>query len=118
MSCALTFSHPFPRKLPGGPCRLPKGIPILTLCDALGTIFQDDDFTDLYSHEGQPGLSAWRLALVTIMQFAKTLSAATRPSPWRARIDWKYLLSLDLSNPASTFPVLSECRDGCWPAVP
>jgi transposase len=49
----------------------PKGNPYLTLRDALGTIFQDDDFTDLYSHEGQPGLSAWRLALVTLMQFRK-----------------------------------------------
>jgi transposase len=47
----------------------PQGHPYLTLRDALGTIFQDDDFTDLYSHEGQPGLSAWRLALVTLRQF-------------------------------------------------
>ena len=47
----------------------PKGNPYLILRDALGTIFQDDDFSDLYSHEGQPGLSAWRVALVTIMQF-------------------------------------------------
>ena len=51
----------------------PKGNPSLTLRDALGTIFQDDDFTDLYSHEGQPGLSAWRLALVTLMQFREGL---------------------------------------------
>ena len=47
----------------------PKGTPYLTLRDALGTIFQDDNFADLYSREGQPGLAPWQLALVTVMQF-------------------------------------------------
>ena len=89
----------------------PKGNPYLTLRDALGTIFQDDDFTDLYSHEGQPGLSAWRLALVTIMQFRETLSDRQAAESVRARIDWKYLLSLDLSDPGFDFSVLSEFRD-------
>jgi transposase len=89
----------------------PKGNPYLTLRDALGTIFQDDDFTDLYSHEGQPGLSAWRLALVTIMQFRETLSDRQAAESVRARIDWKYLLSLDLTDPGFDFSVLSEFRD-------
>src|SRR3989441_11688658 len=89
----------------------PKGNPYLTLRDALGTIFQDDDFTDLYSHEGQPGLSAWRLALVTIMQFRETLSDRQAAESVRARIDWKYLLSLDLTDPGFDFFVLSEFRD-------
>src|SRR5882672_10317569 len=89
----------------------PKGNPSLTLRDALGTIFQDDDFTDLYSHEGQPGLSAWRLALVTIMQFRETLSDRQAAESVRARIDWKYLLSLDLTDPGFDFSVLSEFRD-------
>jgi len=89
----------------------PKGHPSLTLRDALGTIFQDDDFTDLYSHEGQPGLSAWRLALVTIMQFRETLSDRQAAESVRARIDWKYLLSLDLTDPGFDFSVLSAFRD-------
>src|SRR3989475_2792737 len=89
----------------------PKGNPYLTLRDALGTIFQDDDFTDLYSHEGQPGLSAWRLALVTIMQFRETLSDRQAAEAVRARIDWKYLLRLDLTDPGFDFSVLSEFRD-------
>jgi transposase len=89
----------------------PKGNPYLILRDALGTIFQDDDFSDLYSHEGQPGLSAWRLALVTIMQFRETLSDRQAAESVRARIDWKYLLSLDLSDPGFDFSVLSEFRD-------
>jgi transposase len=89
----------------------PKGNPYLTLRDALGPIFQDDDFIDLYSHEGQPGLSAWRLALVTLMQFRETLSDRQAAESVRARIDWKYLLSLDLTDPGFDFSVLSEFRD-------
>jgi transposase len=89
----------------------PKGNPYLILRDALGTIFQDDDFSNLYAHEGQPGLSAWRLALVTIMQFRETLSDRQAAESVRARIDWKYLLSLDLTDPGFDFSVLSEFRD-------
>jgi transposase len=89
----------------------PKGNPYLILRDALGTLFQDDDFSDLYAHEGQPGLSAWRLALVTIMQFRETLSDRQAAEAVRARIDWKYLLSLDLTDPGFDFSVLSEFRD-------
>src|ERR671937_1547348 len=89
----------------------PKGNPYLTLRDALGTIFQDDDFIDLYSHEGQPGLSAWRLALVTIMQFRETLSDRQAAEAVRARIDWKYLLGLTLTDPGFHFSALSAFRD-------
>jgi transposase len=89
----------------------PQGHPYLTLRDALGTIFQDDDFTDLYSHEGQPGLSAWRLALVTLRQFRETRSDRQAAESVRARIDWQYLLSLDLTNPGFDFSVLRAFRD-------
>jgi transposase len=45
----------------------PKGTPYLTLRDALGPIFDDEDFAALFPRTGQPGLSPWRLALVTVM---------------------------------------------------
>ena len=45
----------------------PKGHPYLTFRDALGTIFQDEDFTALFPAWGY--LATRRLALVTIMQF-------------------------------------------------
>src|SRR5918992_4586582 len=89
----------------------PKGHPYLTLRAELGTIFQDDDFQDLYAHEGQPGLSPWRLAWVTILQFRETLSDRQAADAVRARIDWKYLLGLDLTDPGFDFSVLSEFRD-------
>ena len=49
------------------PPAFPKGNPYLTLRDRLGTIFADEDFADLFPACGQPSMSPWRLALVTIM---------------------------------------------------
>jgi transposase len=89
----------------------PTGHPYLTLRDALGTIFQDEDFAALFPAWGQPGLPPWRLALVTIMQFRENLADRQAAEAVRARIDWKYLLSLDLTDPGFDFSVLSEFRD-------
>src|SRR6266481_2746979 len=89
----------------------PKGHPYLTFRDALGTIFQDEDFTALFPAWGQPALSPWRLALVTIMQFRENLADRQAAEAVRARIDWKYLLSLELTDPGFDFSVLSEFRD-------
>jgi transposase len=89
----------------------PKGHPYLTFRDALGTIFQDEDFSALFPAWGHPGLSPWRLALVTIMQFRENLADRQAAEAVRARIDWKYLLSLELTDPGFNFSVLSEFRD-------
>jgi len=89
----------------------PKGNPYLTLRDVLGTIFQDDDFGTLFPSWGQPGLPPWRLALVTILQFREHLADRQAAEAVRARIDWKYLLSLELTDPGFDFSVLSEFRD-------
>ena len=89
----------------------PKGHPYLTFRDALGTIFQDEDFAPLFPLGGQPGLPPWRLALVTIMQFRENLADRQAAEAVRARIDWKYLLSLELTDPGFDFSVLSEFRD-------
>ena len=89
----------------------PKGNPYLLLRDTLGTIFQDDDFTALFSLVGQPSLPPWRLALVTIMQFRENLADRQAAEAVRARIDWKYLLGLDLTDAGFDFSALSEFRD-------
>src|SRR2546428_827191 len=89
----------------------PKGNPYVLLRDTLGTIFQDDDFAALFPLVGQPGLPPWRLALVTIMQFRENLADRQAAEAVRARIDWKYLLSLELTDPGFDFSVLSEFRD-------
>ena len=88
-----------------------QGSPYLTLHDKLGTLFVDRDFADLYPEQGQPGYPPWRLALVTLMQFREGLSDRQAAEAVRARIDWKYLLGLELSDPGFDFSVLSEFRD-------
>src|SRR5215510_10597921 len=89
----------------------PKGHPYLTLRDHLGTIFQDADFAALFPAWGSPGLPPWRLALVTLMQFRENLADRQAAEAVRARNDWKYLLSLELTDPGFDFSVLSEFRD-------
>jgi hypothetical protein len=49
--------------------------------------------------------------LVTIMQFRENLADRQAAEAVRARIDWKYLLSLELTDPGFDFSVLSEFRD-------
>ncbi len=66
----------------------PKGNPYIRLRDALGPIFQDEDFVDLYPAKGQPGWSAWRLALVTVMQYMENLTDRQAAEAVRARLDW------------------------------
>jgi len=86
------------------------GHPYLLLRDKLGTIFHDTDFVDLYPLRGQPALAPWRLALVTILQFREDLSDRQAADAVRARIDWKYLLGLELTDPGFDASVLCEFR--------
>jgi len=88
----------------------PKGSRYLQMRDALGTIFTDTDFAALYPDRGRPVEAPWRLALVTVMQFAEGLSDRQAAEAVRARIDWKYALGLDLTDPGFDFSVLSEFR--------
>ena len=103
-----------------------KGNPLLKLRDDLGTIFADEDFADLFPKRGQPGLAPWRLALVTLLQFREDLADRRAAEAVRARIDWKYLLGLDLTDPGFDHSVLCEFRSRllagsaatpptCWP---
>jgi transposase len=51
-----------------------------------------------------------RLVLVTVMQFAEGLSDRQAADAVRSRIDWKYALSLELTDAGFDFSVLSEFR--------
>lgn len=88
----------------------PKGNVYMQMRDELGSIYTDELFIELYSDEGQPGWSPWRLALVTIMQFAENLSDRQAAEAVRARLDWKYALSLELTDPGFHYSILSEFR--------
>src|SRR5215813_5148626 len=83
----------------------PKGTLCMKLREKVGTIVQDTDFVTLFSKEGAPGLPPWRLALVTILQFHEQLSDRQAAEAVRTRIDWKYLLSLELTDPGFDFSV-------------
>lgn len=66
---------------------LPKGNVFMQMRDELGTFFRDEDFLDLFSEKGQPAESAWRLALVMVMQYAEGLTDRQAADAVRARID-------------------------------
>ncbi|MHB8576774.1 MAG: transposase [Dehalococcoidia bacterium] len=88
----------------------PDGHPYLTLADELGSLFTDDQFAALFPTHGQPAFAPWRLALVSILQFAEGLSDRQAAHAVRSRIDWKYVLRLDLTDPGFDASVLSEFR--------
>jgi transposase len=88
----------------------PRGNIYLRLYDALGTIVQDRDFAALFPPQGQPAEAPARLALVSILQFAENLTDRQAADAVRTRIDWKYLLCLDLTDPGFDHTVLSEFR--------
>lgn len=88
----------------------PKGTLCMRLADRLGTLYQDQQFTELFPARGQPALSPARLALATVLQFAEGLSDRQAADAVRGRIDWKYALGLELTDPGFDHTVLSEFR--------
>ena len=88
----------------------PKGNLYLKIRDEFGKVFSDEDFAELFPKRGQPALAPWRLALVSVIQFLENLSDRQAAEAVRARIDVKYLLGLDLTDPGFDFSVLSEFR--------
>ena len=88
----------------------PKGNLYIQMREELGAIFDDQDFQAAYPKRGKPGLEPWRLALVTVMQYVENLSDRQSAEAVRARIDWKYALSLELEDPGFDFSVLTEFR--------
>jgi transposase len=88
----------------------PKGNVYLKMRDELGTIYDDAAFGHLFPNNGQPAEALWRLALVTVTQFAEGLSDRQAAEAVRGRLDWKYALGLELSDPGFDASVLSEFR--------
>jgi transposase len=89
---------------------VPKGNVYVQMRDVLGSIYTDEQFADLFALRGRPVVPPWRLALVTVMQFAEGLSDRQAAEAVRVRIDWKYALGLELADPGFDYSVLSEFR--------
>jgi transposase len=88
----------------------PRGNRYMAMRDELGTFYADQDFAGLFPTRGQPAETPWRLALVLVFQFAEGLSDAQAAEAVSSRIDWKYALSLELTDPGFDASVLSEFR--------
>jgi transposase len=88
----------------------PKGNVYMSMRDELGSIYEDQMFAALFPRRGQPAEAPWRLALVTVMQYMEGLSDRQAAEAVRERIDWKYALSLELTDPGFDFSLLSEFR--------
>src|SRR5512135_2652205 len=77
----------------------PKGTLCLRIADTLGTVYRDHQFADLFPRRGQPAVAPARLALATVLQFVEGLSDRQAADAVRGRIDWKYALGLELTDP-------------------
>lgn len=77
----------------------PKGTTYVRTRDVLGAVYEDEDFAELFEVRGRPAIAPWRLALVTVMQFTEGLSDRQAAEAVRARIDRKYALGLELTDP-------------------
>ena len=88
----------------------PSGNRYRRLRDVLGTIFEDSEFTDLFPRRGKPAEAPWRLALVCLVQYIEDLTDRQAADAVRSRMDIKYLLGLELTDPGFDFSVLSEFR--------
>ncbi len=89
---------------------LPNGNRYLLLRDELGAIYRDEQFQPGYPTLGQPAAAPWRLALVSVMQYMENYTDRQAAEAVRVRIDWKYAVSLELTDPGFDFSVLSEFR--------
>lgn len=112
MSLQLTVDYTVPEQTARvAQAAFPKGTLCLQLYDHLGVIFQDQDFADVFPGRGQPAKAPFRLALVTVLPYVEGLSDRQAANAVRSRMDWKYLLCLELEDPGFDFSVLCEFRD-------
>jgi len=88
----------------------------MVMRDWLQGLFVDNDFVDWFPADGRRGVAPARLALVSVLQYAVLLYVEnlTDRQATRAvacRIDWKYALGMELTEPGFDHSVLSEFRD-------
>lgn len=89
----------------------PKGHAYLRMRDVFGALFEDPQFVALFATRGRPAETPWRLAVVTVLQFAENLSDQQAADAVRDRLLWKYLLALPLTDTGFDASVLCEFRE-------
>jgi hypothetical protein len=85
----------------------PKGTLAMRVRDELPGLFADEEFVSAFGGRGKPGISPGQLALVTVLQFAENLTDRQAADAVRGRIDWKYTLGLELTDPGFDHTVLT-----------
>jgi transposase len=88
----------------------PKGNIYMKMRDALGPMYQDESFAHVFPQNGRPVEAPWRLAFITVVQFMEGLPDRQAADAVRGRIDLKYALGLELSDPGFDFTILSDFR--------
>ncbi|MFJ2582465.1 transposase [Kitasatospora aureofaciens] len=88
----------------------PKGTLAIRIREALGPLFGDESFAEAFPARGRPAISPGALAMVSVLQYAEGLSDRQAADQVRARMDWKFLLGLELDDPGFDFSVLGDFR--------
>ena len=89
----------------------PKGNLYVDLRAEFGALYDDQLFADLYSPQGRPvKVAPWRLALVVVMQYIEGLTDRQAADAVRRCMDWKYALSLELTDSGFDFTLLHDFR--------
>jgi transposase len=90
----------------------PKGNLYVDLRMEFGTLYEQDLFDDLYAGRGHPvEVAPWRLALVMVMQYIEGLTDRQAADAVRRCMDWKYALSLELTDAGFHFTLLHDFRE-------
>src|SRR5918998_4982314 len=88
----------------------PKGTLAMRVREELPGLFADEQFASAFVVAGKPGISPGQLALVTVLQFVENLTDRQAADAVRGRIDWKYALGLELTDPGFDHTVLTGFR--------
>jgi transposase len=88
-----------------------KGNVYMRMRDELGILYKDSEFAPLFATGGRPAEAPGRLAFALVIQHAEGLTDRQVAEAIRGRIDLKYALGLELTDPGFDYSVLSEFRD-------
>ncbi|MGW6901481.1 transposase [Streptomyces sp. NPDC054919] len=75
-----------------------------------GPLFEDGSFAQAFAKRGRPAVSPGALALVSVLQHAKGHTDRQAAHQVRGRMDWKFLVGVDLDDPGFDFSVLCAVR--------
>lgn len=81
----------------------PNGNLSMNMHDAQSIIYQDQAFAHVFPENGRLAEVTWQLAFITVLQFVEELPDRQAADAVRGRIDLKYALSLELSDPGFDF---------------